>query len=197
MVDLSRLETPPTYENPPAHESEAGERVDDVPWLEETFSSWRQVLVQHNPSPTGSLNILDDRFSAFVDELGLIEARVWSNEFTVAGPFIMRVSIPTPSPRVTIFAVRFSGHQVETATSPRDGFVKETKNWEPFLVMGHLPTRSVQFPGPEMPALWRGDSATGASSTNQTDADATRGWSLTKRGRFPSDMDIRASTLAG
>lgn len=109
----------------------------------------------------------------------------------VAGPLVARIRIPTPSPKVTIFAIRLTLHQVERMTSSRDGYVRQLKAKEPFLLVGKLPPRSHRFPGKDIPALWRGSAAGGPSYNDR------KGLTVESGGRFPIDMDIRYSTMPG
>lgn len=62
---------------PPAYDSESGSDS-KLPMLEQTVTTWRLLVTKHNPSPDGTTCRLDNRFNAFVPDVGLIEARCFA-----------------------------------------------------------------------------------------------------------------------
>lgn len=97
-----------------------------------------------------------------------------------------RFTLTSPSPAVTIFAVRVSLLETETVTSPRDGRQKVNRYVLPMCKLGEIPSLDGSVPVKGSPALWTGVQAGGSDSGT---------WTGARHGHFPMSNQSRWTNI--
>ncbi|ORY31065.1 hypothetical protein BCR39DRAFT_528146 [Naematelia encephala] len=162
--------------------------LDDGLWLKETLQCQRRLLILHSPHPQGGVTKLVDRVFSTVNGLGVCEIRVHVDEWTIAARFPLLISIPNPSPGLTLFSFRVRLLQTRTFKSLATGRHRTIKQYFTILEHGQRPASSQVHPDLTNPALWRGKEAFG---------NDVGGYRWEGVGKLPHDDLARATTLPG
>ncbi|ORX38571.1 hypothetical protein BD324DRAFT_577633 [Kockovaella imperatae] len=192
--------------------SDSGQKSEKQGWLKGDLQSSRAVAVHANPNNVDGVTVLDVRKEGFVHGLGSWRIGITSDSFSVSAVMLFSITIPSPSPKATIFFLRLLLNQSYTVISPR------TPNDEPFIAeparnfvlyqIGRPHKGGERCPPHTVEALWRGPEVTGdgpagataSSSTagpNSATIPATLGWRNRAVVRVPNHEKVRPSTYYG
>lgn len=176
-------------------------------WITGTIEAKRNMMVVHLPQL--EVSDLDERQNGFAHGIGMWDLRIASDivslrtfclsiverctdvQFSIGGPIHTRITLPDPTPDVTIFYARLLIKQTHTIRSYRDDPdvepVTSTRSF-PTIEHGMRPPQGVKFPGKSEPAIWRGTAA-GGHHTGEL--------KLEGNARMPKDDRGRPTTLPG
>jgi len=161
-------------------------------------------MIVYNPNPTGQVSSLDEQVTGFTEGVGVYKWRMSADEVRRLASFVsgradsqwhiaawplFRFIVPDAAPTVTLFAFRYSLAQTVVITSPSDPNNPHTVTTNfPFVERGKIPPKEAGYPGPGLPALWRGKDARGRDVGE---------FKIEAKGQMPKDDVLRPSTIPG
>lgn len=166
--------TTPTGEKLPEYGDEVERDREKVVWLKGRYEGKRSLMIIHE-NPGGGAMDLDLRGEGAVPGLGVYNLRFTSDvvsqvsysstgmrqltrQWTVCALLRYQLTIPDPSPKATIYAIKMFLEQTTHALSPRDGpSATPISRLRPFEVLsvGKAPHPQQRL-SKDIPALWRG-----------------------------------------
>ncbi len=169
------------------------EKAEKAGWMIGDICGIRAFKVHANPAPSGGAYQLDIRKEGYVEGLGLWRFSATSDAFSIASVMMVNLTIPSPSPKCSIFFVRLILAQSYVMYSPRTPNDAPTKAEAPknhvVYQVGRPHRHGEAVLGHGVEALWRGPEAGGKSSS--------AGWRTRAVARLPNHEKIRPSTNPG
>ncbi|WVQ72618.1 hypothetical protein IAR50_002176 [Cryptococcus sp. DSM 104548] len=159
-------------------------------WLKGDLTSYDGLIVFAVSPFTGDGMTLDVRKEGIVDGLGLWRFTAAADVFTVGSVLMLSVSIPSPSPKTTIFYTRFLLSEDYTITSPRTPNLPATRPETPqrhlLYQLGRPHMAGEKRPDRNVESLWRGAEVGGCPEET--------GWKIKAMARAPGHMKIKPTT---